>query len=89
MCVDGSEHFAYMVPRSNGLTSSVIPMASRFCWISAACFGYGSASSVMARTSLHSGASHNPSPSVSYADAFMASIAFVTSPCPLGVAYGS
>ena len=60
-----------------------------FCWISAAWSGYGSASSVKARMPEHSGASHTPSPSVSYTDCAISACAASMSPALFGVAYGS
>ena len=64
-------------------------MGSRNCFSSAICAGYGSSRSVTVRMSVHSGASQTPSPSVSYADSAISSLAFSMSPDAFGVGYGS
>ena len=81
----GSSHRAYIVERSSGFGFSVIPNGSSTCWSSASCFGYGSALSLIVSTSLHSGASHTPSPSASYFDCAISSFALSRSPAPSGV----
>src|ERR671925_633906 len=84
-----SLHLLYIVPRSSCLTSSVKPIGLRNCCSSADCSGYGSSRSVIVRMFSHTGSSQTPSPSVSYFEFFISSLALSTSPDALGVAYGS
>jgi hypothetical protein len=88
-CEFRSLHLVYMVPRSSSLTSNVNPICSMIGAIRAACFGYGSSRSVIARMLEHSGASHTPSWLVSYFDWAISALACSMSPAEFGVAYGS
>ncbi len=71
----GSKSFPYAALCVNDFTSSVIPIASRFCWISAVCACAVSVLFATVRTLLQTSASQIPSPFESYADWAISSLA--------------